>query len=133
VSERVPIVLELPADPRFLLVARSVVAGAAAGLELPYDAVDDVRVAVNEAISLLLTLPGRSTRIELVVHPDVDALRIHLSTDGAVGSWATGEARILGGLAWRIITHLVDEAVAGTEDGRPSISLMRRTLASGSP
>lgn len=133
-TDRPPVVLELPADPRFLLVARSVVAGVAAGLELPYDAVDDVRLAVNEAIGILLTVSGPGSRIVLQLRPDHDAFRARISTDTAEtshGPWPLEETRELDGLAWRIVTHLVDDAVAGTEDGHPSISLMRRTLASG--
>jgi serine/threonine-protein kinase RsbW len=125
------IVLDVPADARFLVIARAVVAGAAAGLELPYDAVDDLRIAVDEAISLLLALPAPKSRIAVDVRPDVDGLRMRISSDAAEGPWPPEGVRELDGLAWRIITHLVDDAVAGSLEGRPSIELLRRTLSAG--
>ena len=126
------IVLELPADARFLVVARSVAAGVAAGLELPYDAVDDLRIAVDEAASLLLSLPAPATRLTLHLRPDRDAFRLSIFTDAASAAWPPDRTRGIPGLPWLIITRLVDEAVAEAGDGGPSIHLMRRTIASGS-
>ena len=131
-GDRSTITLELPADARFLLVARSVVAGTAAGLAFPYDAVEDLRIAVTEAISVLLALPAPKDRITLDMETDVDGLQIQVSSDAAGGPWPPEGVRELDGIPWRIITQLVDDAVARRNEGRPSIQLTRRTLASGS-
>jgi serine/threonine-protein kinase RsbW len=131
VGERPSISLELPADPRFLVVARSIAAGVAAGLDLPYDTVDDLRIAVDEAASLLLALPAPATRLTIHLRSDPTALRMSISTNAEVDPWPPGAPGQVDGLSWLIISRLVDEAVAEGSDVGPSIRMTVRTLRSG--
>ena len=46
--------LQVPADPAYLAVVRSATAGVAARIDLTLDEIEDLRIAVDEACSLLL-------------------------------------------------------------------------------
>ncbi len=124
-QERPAIVLELPAEARFLAVARSVAATAAAGLDLPYDTVDDLRIAVDEAASLLLSHRPSPTRLSIEVRSDTGAVQVIVRTNAVVSGWPDDEAD-LAGLSWTIITRLVDEATAEATALGPAIRLTRR-------
>lgn len=57
--------LDVPADPAYLAVIRTATAGLAARLDLTLDEIEDLRIAVDEACSLLLdgrAHPGASLR-----------------------------------------------------------------------
>lgn len=65
-----PVVLEIPAEARFLTVARVAAAGLVADLEPDIECVENLRLAVNEAVSLLVDAAahdgaGSRIRIEL--------------------------------------------------------------------
>ncbi len=124
-QERSAIVLELPAEARFLAVVRSVAATAAAGLDLPYDAVDDLRIAVDEAASLLLSRRPNPTRLTIDVRSDPGAVQVTVRTDAVVSGWPDDDAA-LAGLSWTIIARLVDEAGAEATASGPAIRLTRR-------
>ena len=107
------------------MVARSVAASVAAGHAISYDEVDDLRIAVGEAASLLLRLPEPATRLTIRIAREPHAILVTLLTDAAVEVWPGGD-RDLDGLSWMIITRLVDEAVAETSPLGPVIRLSRR-------
>jgi len=53
-AQRAEVVLTVPADSVFLSVVRTATAGLAARLDLTLDDIEDLRIAVDEACSLLL-------------------------------------------------------------------------------
>jgi len=58
------VTLTVPADPRFLRLARLVVAGLAAEADLTVDDIDDLRVAVDEVGAALME-PDGAAEVEL--------------------------------------------------------------------
>lgn len=52
------VALTIPADPRYLRIARLVVAGLGADADLTVDTIDDLRVAVDEVGALLIEADG---------------------------------------------------------------------------
>lgn len=118
--------LGLPADPASIAVVRAVVASVASRLALPYDAVDDLRIAVAETAALLLQQGATPTRLRVDLFPGVDELRLTVWVEGVVPSPQAGTR---GSLAWRVIEGLTDKAVETIVGDSPAIELHMRTVA----
>src|SRR5687768_17968107 len=67
--------LSVPADPGSISVVRALVASVASKLDLPYDAVDDLRIAAAEAAALLLS-GAEGARLCVDLDPDEAGLRL---------------------------------------------------------
>jgi len=118
--------LGLPADPESIAVVRAVVASVASKLALPYDAVDDLRIAAAEASALLLSFGPEGTRLCVDLQPSDAALHLTIWVEGA---GAVPELSRREGLAWRVLEGLADEADVREVDGGPAIELRLRTVA----
>ena len=100
--------LDVPADPAYLAVVRTATAGLGARLDLTLDAIEDLRIAVDEACALLLdgsTHPDRILHTSFSVSDDGLSVTIH------------GPARVLPretNFAWSVL----DALVGGVETGR---------------
>ena len=121
------VIVTIPPDPALLHVLRQLTVGVAAGLRLTLDDVDDIKLAVDEAASVMLTqLPG-SSAILLALDTDDGTMRATVSSDVQTGEWPT--PLLLESLPWKIITGLVDAATAERDgSGRPSIMLVKHAL-----
>jgi serine/threonine-protein kinase RsbW len=123
------VTLVAPASSDALQILRAVASSVAARLDFPFDTVDELRIAVNEAGTLLLEVGGSE------IHLDVDPTGPHfialmwIDADGA--AWpGTGTD---GSWSWQVIQGLCDEAERALHDGHPSIRLVRRSAgANGS-
>lgn len=62
--------IELPADPGFLRLARLNATAYGARIELDIDQLDDLRLAVNEALTWLIDDPGRPGTVALTIHQE---------------------------------------------------------------
>ena len=117
--------LSLPADPESIALVRTMVAGVASKLALPYDAVDDLRIAAAEASAMLLThgADGSWLRVDLV--PSQADLRLTIWVEG---SGAASDLTGSDSLAWRVIEGLADEAEVTDVDGDAAVELLLRTV-----
>ena len=125
------VTVTIPPDPASLHVLRQLTVGVAATLRLTIDDVDDIKLAVDEAASAMLTrLPG-SSAIVLALDTDDGTMRATISSDVQTGEWPT--PLLLESLPWKVITGLVDAATVERDAiGRPSIVLVKLALpASG--
>lgn len=98
------VTLVLPADSAFLALARVTCASLCARLDFPVDRLDEVTLAVDEAVGLLLldAVPGSEIRCRFT--PGRDGLSIALR--------ATSRSRRAprpGTFAWTVLTALVDD------------------------
>ena len=118
--------LGLPADPESIALVRTVVAGVASKLALPYDAVDDLRIAAAEASALLLTAGADGARLRVDLQPSDADLRVTIWVEG---TGARPDLTDHGGLAWRVIEGLADHAEVTEVDGHPAIELRLRTVS----
>jgi serine/threonine-protein kinase RsbW len=110
---------EVPATPEFVQVLRNVAAGVAARLDMPIDQIEDVRLAVTEASSLLLD-EADATSLRMTLGRDGDVLAVTLTTDGRVDPWPSD--RVLASWPWLVVKGLTDEIRADRGDGTgPSI------------
>jgi serine/threonine-protein kinase RsbW len=115
---------EVPATPGFVQVLRNVAAGVAARLDMPIDQIEEVRLAVTEAASLLLD-EVEATSLRMAIARDADALDITLSSDGRADQWPSDRA--LASWPWLVVKGLTDEIRAERRDGEdPSIGFTKR-------
>jgi serine/threonine-protein kinase RsbW len=123
------VTVTIPPDPALLHVLRQLTVGVAARLRLTIDDVDDIKLAVDEAASTMLTrLPG-SSAILLALDTDDGTMRATVSSEVQTDEWPT--VFLLESLSWKIITGLVDAATAELDGGgRPSIVLVKHALPS---
>jgi serine/threonine-protein kinase RsbW len=122
------IALTVPARSEFVSVLRAVTASVAARLAWPYDAVDDLRLAVDEACAQLLSLPA--SELTLTISATEDALDVVVATDADPGGWPPPGAEE--SLAWRVVSALTDEAGFDRSDGGPVVRMRKRTGGKGS-
>jgi serine/threonine-protein kinase RsbW len=115
---------EVPATPRSVQVLRNVAAAVAARLDMPIDQIEEVRLAVTEAASLLLDETAATT-LRMTIGRDTDALDVTLSSDGQVDPWPSDGT--LASWPWLVVKGLTDEIRAERRDGDgPSIAFTKR-------
>jgi len=101
--------LDLPLSARYATTVRAVAASMAATISMSIDDIDDLRLGVNEAISVLTDVdddvpdPGRRLNVRFEV--DTDRIRVTVSRHGVDGQPPVE----LDGLAERILGAVVDE------------------------
>lgn len=114
---------EVPATAEFVQVLRNVAAGVAARLDMTIDQIEDVRLAVTEAASLLLD-EADATSLRMTIGRDGHTLEVTLTSDGRVDPWPTD--RVLSSWPWLVVKGLTDEIRADRGDGAgPSISFTK--------
>ena len=119
--------VSVPPRTEFLALLRTVTGGVATRMQLPLDAIDDLRLAVDEAVSFLLTADGDATRVEMRLDPDETALAATISTDSQIEVWPPPGYQET--LPWQIISGLTDGAsIVRSERGAPTITFTKRTL-----
>jgi serine/threonine-protein kinase RsbW len=114
---------EVPATPDSIQVLRNVAAGVAARMDMPIDQIEEVRLAVTEAASLLLE-EGEATSLQMTIGRDQDAVDVTLSTDGRADPWPSDRA--LSSWPWLVVKGLTDDLRAHRDGERPSIGFTKR-------
>lgn len=121
------VVLTLPAAPEFVRLARLTCAGLATRIGMGYDEVEDLRIAVGEACSLLIGAGARKGVLTLTFGLDAEALGVTI-----VGGFAGGEAtRDDSGLSDQILDAVVDEHTVDLDHDRVWISKRHMSDATG--
>jgi serine/threonine-protein kinase RsbW len=106
--------VDVPASPAFVQVLRNVVAGVAARLDMPIDQIEDIRLAVTEASSILLG-EGDPTTLRMTIGRDDESLNVTLTSDGRVDPWPS--ERVTTSWPWLVVKGLTDELRADQGDG----------------
>src|SRR5690606_19909803 len=111
--------MSVPAQDSFLPVVRAATAGLAARLSLSFDEIEDLRIAVDEACSMILSLSGSPPAV-LTCRYEVlaDALRVRVSMPVDAVALLPAERS----LAWQMLTthatdlrHAIDDRLAWIE------------------
>ncbi|HRW36459.1 MAG: hypothetical protein KDB04_00145 [Acidimicrobiales bacterium] len=121
-----PVVLEVPADPRLLRVARVAVASVAAELPLTLQDVEDLRVAVDELAAALIEGCGPDATLRLEVAVDGDAIDVRGQVAGA------GPLPALHPVAQDLLGLVAPGHELG-DDGRDRTFRLRRRAAVATP
>ena len=119
--------VSVPPRTESIALLRTVTGGVATRMQLPLDAIDDLRLAVDEAVTLLLMTSRGASRIEMRLDPTDGELTATVGTDAPIEVWpARGYQDTL---PWQIISGLTDGArMARSERGTPTITFAKRTL-----
>ncbi len=111
--------LVVPAEPAYLAVLRTASAGLAARLDLDLDEIEDLRIAVDEASTLLLRGAVLGDQLRAVFVLDQDSMAIEVS-----GPATTLPER--GSIAWTVLEALAGQVEASDAvAGRPSFVRLR--------
>lgn len=123
------ITVSVPARPDFVHVLRSVVASVAGRASFSYDAMEDLRLAVDEACAHLLAVPGPAVVLSLRITSSDGAIEVVVWTDADPAEWPRPDVERT--LTWQVLTALADEArFERTGDG-PALRLTKRREAAG--
>jgi serine/threonine-protein kinase RsbW len=109
--------LRVPADPAYLAVVRTATAGLATRLNLTLDEIEDLRIAVDEACSLLLE--GRA-------HPGRTLNAAFSVGKGTISVIIAGPAQELpkdASFSWSVLRALAGEVITGVNDSGAWIKL----------
>ena len=119
--------VKVPARAEFLMLLRTVTGGVATRMALPLDAIDDLRLAVDEAVAFLLTTARDAAHVEMRLYPSDGELTATIGTDSSIELWPPHDYRSM--LPWQVISGLTDAAsFTRSEQGTPTISFVKRTL-----
>ncbi|HZB01437.1 MAG TPA: ATP-binding protein [Actinomycetota bacterium] len=115
----------VPATPEFVQVLRNVAAGVAARLDMAIDQIEEVRLAVTEAASLLLD-EADATSLRLTIRRDLHTLDVRISADGSAKEWPSDRA--VTSWPWMVVKGLSDDVTLDRDgDGLPSIVFQKRS------
>jgi hypothetical protein len=114
-----PVTLVVPADPRYVHIVRAVATAFAAHLALPFDAVEDLRLAIGECCNRLLGVAPEGARLELRLASDPSSLTARVGLDARASEWPPTEQ--IASLSWSIIQGLADRADETLVEGVPEL------------
>ena len=123
-GRRAEVRLSIPADSAYIAVPRSVVGHLAARNDFTVDAIDDLRIAVDEACALLL--PQATDGVldcVFVIEPPL----LTVSTTATVpNDWKPDT----GSFGWTVLSALVDSAAVEAAEGRLTITVTASAVPS---
>jgi serine/threonine-protein kinase RsbW len=114
----VEVVVDAVADQVPLL--RSVAADVAIRGDFDLDAIEDLRMAVDEAAALLVECAVAGARLHCELRPERQQVRARLSVAAKPGAQVEHSS-----MGWQILTALATEVSADVEDGRITIRIAR--------
>ena len=122
-----PVVLTFPADTANAALARTVGAAMAARADLPIDRLEDVRLAVDEAVAQVLSGASSDSTVSCQFTVADSELEIVVC-----GAWSPTEPPPTGSFGWTILTALCDRVHAHLGDGTLTLTLaVLRTVNAG--
>jgi serine/threonine-protein kinase RsbW len=124
-ADRSPLVrVSVPARPDFVHVLRAVVSSVASRLEMSFDLVEEVRIAVDEASTMLLEVADAGAVLELAIEPQEHALVATLTAASDTDGWPDDAVKT--SWPWRVMTGLCDEVALERSPGGPAIRFVKR-------
>ncbi len=103
--------LEVPADAAYVAVVRTATAGLAARLDLTLDRIEDLRIAIDEACTLLIRDHGRSEGEHINCRFSLDESALTCDVTGPDVELPESTA-----YGWAVLSALVDSLESGHED-----------------
>ena len=113
------VTLEVPAQAEYVAVLRAAAGVIASRLDFTLDDIDDLRILIDEAASLLLTSGAQGT-LNCEIDAADDTIRFRL-----IAAVTTGEASPEEGFAWSILRALAHEVSSETDEHGQVISVTR--------
>ncbi|MCO5310959.1 MAG: hypothetical protein M9891_17035 [Austwickia sp.] len=110
--------VRLPADGAYASVVRTTAAGLAARLDFSIDDIEDLRIAVGEAVALLLAAASPAASLVAAFQLSPGRLHADLSVP-VIGPVAVPDDSI----AWHVLSALATDCSADTRDGRFTVAV----------
>lgn len=113
------VLLTVPADVSYLAVLRTATAGLAARLQFALDEIEDLRIAVDEACAMLLSIAAPDAELDcrFVVGEDMLVVEVTVPTP------PDAQLPARSSFAWKVLTALTTEVSASMRDDRAMIRL----------
>ena len=105
------VTLTIPADTAHVAMARSVAASMSAHADLPIDQLEDVRLAVDEALSQVIADAPPSSQVTCTYNVEDGGLAITVA-----GASSSGVVPSTGTFSWIVMRALVDDVSADIVD-----------------
>jgi serine/threonine-protein kinase RsbW len=120
------VLITVPARAEFLHVVRTVVGSVAARNDLTIDAIEDLRIAVDEACAQLLI--ARGTELTVRLEPTPVGVQATCSTNANVPEWPPDGVEH--SLASQVLQGLTDNVAWERMDGVPAVRVAKRAVGS---
>ncbi len=121
-----PIRLRIPASSAWVVLARTTATACCARLDFDVDRLEDVRLAVDEVVGLLIGQAVAGTDIECVFTPyDDGRLDITVTATSDGGTLPASDS-----FGWAVLTALVDDVTATVD--ATAVTVLLRTSRSTS-
>jgi serine/threonine-protein kinase RsbW len=116
--------LIVPALSTYLSVVRTATAGLAARLSFTFDEIEDLRIAVDEACAMLLSLPGPGDPTTLTCRFRVLPEALAVTVSAPVDEKAVMPMEQ--SFAWQVLTAHAAEVNGSADRGIASVELLKR-------
>ena len=125
-TESADVELRLPADGAYASVLRTTTAALAARLDFTIDDIEDLRMAVAEAIAMVLEVADEGSKLvsSFFLRPG------EMTVSVSVGAQAPGEPDY-DSFAWQVLTTLSTSAKVEATAGRYSVTMTMTSTATG--
>lgn len=111
--------MTVPARAEYVHVLRLVACSVAARLNFAYDSINDVAIAVDEAMSHLLSERFQATTLTLRITTSVDNLEFGAFADFSAPAWPPDGSEET--LTWKVIQGLTENARFDRSDEGPGL------------
>jgi hypothetical protein len=91
---------------------------------MSFDVVEEVRIAVDEASTMLLEVADAGAVLELAIEPQEHGLVATLTAAADVDGWP--DEAVKTSWPWRVMTGLCDEVALEPSPGAPAIRFVKR-------
>jgi serine/threonine-protein kinase RsbW len=112
-----PLTVSGPAVPETVRILRAVAAAVGARAGFRVDRIDELRIAIDEAATLVLRAGGAGV-IEMSIDTGQGVIRTEIRSDGPAAGWP-GERG--GSWAWRVIDTVATDAEMTSDEGHPVV------------
>lgn len=119
--------MTVPARAEYVHVLRLVACSVAARLDFPYDAINDVALAVDEALSHLLSTRFKAATLTLRLTPFDAVLEIGAFADIDAPAWPPDGAEE--SLTWKVVQGLMENARFDRSEDGPGLIFEKRLVS----
>lgn len=119
--------ITVPARAEFLHVVRTVVGSVAARHDLTIDAIEDLRIAVDEACAQLLSVHGG--QVTVAISGTAEGVETVCTTDADVAAWPPEGVRH--SLATQVLQGLTDSVTWELSATGPAVRVGKRSAGAG--
>ena len=117
------VVVSVPARPEFMQLLRAAVGSVAARVDFTYEAIDDLRIAVDEACARILAVPGTPATLFLRIIPEESGIQVVAYTDAEVEEWPP--ERLEESLTAKILDALTDGVTFERVGTSPAVRILK--------